>query len=101
MPLAVCDASSVAREDLVPILISGRPSDPETGFSGFNLAFSPNHRWYYYPLMQPDEVLAFKLFDSEMGRPHLTAHTAFDDPASRAGAPRRLSHEIRTIAFLD
>jgi hypothetical protein len=101
MPLGICDAQSVSREDLIPIVISGRPSDPASPFSGYNIAYNPKHRWYYYPNMQPDEVLAFKVFDSDQSRPYLTAHTAFDDPTSRPDAPKRISHEIRTIAFFD
>ena len=104
MPLAVCDASSVSRDDLVPTLIGQMVGQEEVvaePFAGFNLAYNPDQRWYYYPDMQPNEVLAFRLFDSEMERPHLTAHTAFEDPNSRPGAPPRTSHEVRTIAFLD
>ncbi|HXZ68483.1 MAG TPA: CmcJ/NvfI family oxidoreductase [Alphaproteobacteria bacterium] len=100
-PLAICDAQSVSTRDLIPIMISGRPSDPGGPFSGYNLAYNPNHRWWYYPDLQTDEVLAFKIYDSDDERPYLTAHTAFDDPASREGAPKRISHEIRTIAFFD
>ena len=101
MPLAVCDAASVSRGDLVRTLISGKEKSPAGQLAGFNLAYNPDQRWYYYPDMQPDEVLAFRLFDSEMQRPHLTAHTAFEDPNSRTSAPARLSLEVRTIAFLD
>ena len=101
MPLAVCDASSVSRGDLVRTIIGQRSGEGETPYAGFNLAYNPDQRWHYFPDMQPDEVLAFRLFDSEMERPHLTAHTAFVDPNSRPDARTRLSHEIRTIAFLD
>ena len=101
MPLAVCDASSVSRGDLVRTIIGQKPGEAAGPFAGFNLAYNPGQRWYYYPDMQPDEVLAFRLFDSEMSRPHLTAHTAFEHPTSRPGAATRLSHEVRTIAFLD
>ncbi len=50
--------------------------------------------------MQPDEVLAFKLFDSDRSRVQLTGHTAFDDPTSAPDAPARESIEIRTISFI-
>ena len=66
---------------------------------GFNLSFNPQHRWYYAPLMQPDEVLVFKLFDSDRNRVQWTGHTAFDDPTAAQGAPPRESIEIRTISF--
>ncbi|HEY5410324.1 MAG TPA: CmcJ/NvfI family oxidoreductase [Caulobacteraceae bacterium] len=101
MPLAICDASSVSRADLVRTIIGHKEGDQKTPYAGFNLAYNPDQRWFYYPAMQPNEVLAFKIYDSEMQRPHLTAHTAFVDPTSRPGAPTRLSHEIRTIAFFD
>ena len=102
MPLAICDATSVERRDLLNIVIGGRdPVDGYGGFAGFNLAYNPEHRWYYYPLMQPGEVMAFRLFDSDASSPHLTAHTAFEDPSSAPNASKRISHEIRTIAVLD
>jgi hypothetical protein len=100
MPLAVCDATTVSRGDLIRTVIAEKNGEPSP-YSGFNLAYNPDQRWFYYPAMQPGEVLAFKIFDSETDRPHLTAHTAFEDPTSAPGAPPRMSLEIRTIAFLD
>ena len=98
-PLAVCDASTVTADDLVLGLIGTRPEDPGDFLEGFNLAYSPKHRWYYYPRMKPEELLVFKLCDSDGTKPQLTAHTAFDDPSSPPGAPPRQSIEIRTICF--
>ena len=100
MPLAVCDATTVSRADLIPTVISEKNGE-KSPYSGFNLAYNPDQRWSYFPAMRPNEVLAFKIFDSETERPHLTAHTAFEDPTSRPGAPPRMSIEIRTIAFFD
>jgi hypothetical protein len=91
----------VDRGDLVRTVIGSKPGEADTGFAGYNLAWNPAQRWYWHPDMQPGEVLAFKLYDSDQSRPHLTAHTAFADPASSPDAPPRLSHEVRTIAFLD
>jgi len=101
MPLAVCDASSVESGDLVRTIIGHKEGNQQTPYAGFNLAYNPAQRWFYYPLMQPSEVLAFKIYDSDMRGAHMTPHTAFVDPTSRADAPLRLSHEIRTIAFFD
>jgi len=98
-PLAVCDASTVTADDLVLGLIGTRPEDPGDFLEGFNIAYSPRHRWYYYPRMRPEELLVFKLCDSDSTKPQLTAHTAIDDPSSPPGAPPRQSIEIRTIAF--
>lgn len=98
-PLAVCDASTVTDKDLVLGLIGTRPDDPGDFLEGFNVAYSPAHRWYYYPRMRPEELLIFKLCDSDRSKPQLTAHAAIDDPSSPPDAPPRQSLEIRTISF--
>lgn len=86
----------------------GKPETFETdtfrgGFEsgGFVLGFNPAHRWFYYPDMQPDEVLAFRLCDTDDPDLRMTAHTAFEDPTSRPGSPKRMSYELRTIAVMD
>jgi len=100
-PLALCDASSVVREDLNDSEVRGGLDDPKRAtLFGFNLSYSPRHRWYYVPRMQPHEILAFKLFDSDAARVQWTGHTAFDDPTAPPDAPPRESIEIRTISFL-
>jgi hypothetical protein len=106
-PLAVCDASSVVSPDLLEISF-GKPETRESdefagGFDsgGFVLAHNPDHRWFYYPHMQPEEVLAFRLCDTGQSDAHMTAHTAFEDPTAVPGAPKRMSYELRTIAVLD
>jgi hypothetical protein len=101
MPLALCDASSVTEDDLIRTIIGHKEGDQKTPYAGFNLAYNPDQRWFYYPHMQPGEVLAFLIWDSTADRPHSAAHTAFEDPTSPPGAATRLSHEIRTIAFFD
>lgn len=72
--------------------------------AGEKAVFYPADRersyWYYAPRMQPDEILAFKLFDSDRARVQWTGHTAFDDPTAAPDAPPRESIEIRTISFL-
>ena len=100
-PLALCDASSVARADLNDSEIRGGLNDPDRpSMWGFNLSYNPSHRWYYAPRMQPDEVLVFKLFDSDASRVQWTGHTAFDDSTAAPDAPARESIEIRTISFI-
>ena len=100
-PLAVCDASTVVEGDLHDSEIRGGLGDPDrASLWGFNLSYNPQHRWFYAPRMQPDEILAFKLFDSDRSRVQYTGHTAFDDPAAPADAPARESIEVRTISFM-
>jgi hypothetical protein len=100
-PLAVCDASTVRREDLFDSeVVSGLGGLPFSLW-GFNLAYQPDHRWYWVPRMQPWEALVFKLFDSEPGAVQHTAHSAFEDPNTPPGAAPRQSIEVRTIAYLE
>ena len=68
---------------------------------GYNLSYNPAHRWYYVPRMEPWELYAFKLYDSDASRPQWTGHTAIVDPESPADASPRQSMEIRTISFID
>lgn len=105
-PLAVCDASSIEPGDFMNVKF-GKPETMETdtfrgGFEsgGFVLGFNPAHRWFYYPNMQPQEVLAFRLCDTDDRDLRMTAHTAFDDPTSRPGSPKRMSYELRTVAVM-
>jgi hypothetical protein len=95
-PLAICDAVTLAPEDLV---ISERRYPNRIGQT-YAITYNPAHRWYSFPRMRRDEALVFKVYDSLTdGRARWTAHTAFDDPTSPPGAPPRESIEIRTLAF--
>jgi hypothetical protein len=95
-PLAICDARSLAPDDLV---ISER-SYPNRVGQTYAITYNPAHSWYWFPLMRRDEALVFKVFDSlKDGRARWTAHTAFEDPTSPPNARPRESIEIRTIAF--
>ena len=95
-PLAICDARSVAPDDLV---VSERRYPNRVGQT-YAVTYNPDHRWYWFPLMRREEALVFKVYDSlQDGRARFTAHTAFDDPSAPAGARPRESIEIRTLAF--
>ncbi len=96
-PLAVCDAQSIAAGDLVATERRARDRVGEL----YHVSFNPNHRWYYFPDMQPDEVLAIKTYDSAVdGTARFTAHTSFDNPTVRSGATSRESIESRSFVFL-
>src|SRR5262245_267369 len=73
-PLAVCEAGSIQAGDLVPTDLNYRDRTGEV----YSLAFSPGHRWFYYPDMQVDEAMLLKCYDSDRDRARFTAHTAFD-----------------------
>jgi hypothetical protein len=95
-PLAMADARSVAQEDL---LIAERRYPHRIGQT-YRLRYNPQHRWFYFPRMQRDEAIVFKVYDSEKdGRARFTPHTSFDDPTTPAGARPRQSIEARALAF--
>jgi hypothetical protein len=95
-PLALCDARSIALNDVVPSDLIYRDRIGET----YAFVFNRGHRWYYFPLMSPDEVLLLKIYNSAGdGVARLTAHTAFDDPSSPPDARPRRSIELRMLLF--
>lgn len=96
MPLAVCDARSVRPEQLVASDLVYRNRVGET----YSVVFHPDHRWFYVPQMDTDEVLLLKCYDSATdGRARFTPHTAFRDPTTRPDAPPRESIELRALVF--
>jgi hypothetical protein len=96
LPLALCDARSIAASDLVPGDLVYKDKVGET----FSFTHNPAHRWYYFPKLRPDEALLLKIYDSrEDGTARLTAHTAFEDPTTAEGAPPRRSIELRALVF--
>jgi len=96
LPLALCDARSIAASDLVPSDLVYKDKVGET----FSFTYNPAHRWYYFPKLRPDEALLLKIYDSrDDGTARLTAHTAFEDPTTPEGAAPRRSIELRALVF--
>lgn len=112
-PLALCDAQSVAPEDLVVFEIHYHDRVGENYFA----KHADGHRWYFYPEMTGEEALLIKQWDSagELARSGgargdgaapdspctFSFHSAFEDPATRPDAPQRWSIEVRCIALYD
>lgn len=95
-PLAVCDAGSVAPADLIPSDLVYRDRVGET----YSVRFNPEHRWFYVPRMQRDEVLLLKCYDSATdGRSRFSPHSAFEDPTAPAARLPRESIELRAFVF--
>ncbi|UVO50634.1 hypothetical protein M0208_08930 [Sphingomonas sp. SUN019] len=100
VPLALCDARSVATADLLPAdAIFDRDGVDEWSFEGLVVAHSPTHRWHWFGDLDRDEVIMFKTNDSDPERAHSVPHVAFDDPDCPADAPPRASIEMRAIAY--
>ncbi len=95
-PLALCDARTLAPADLIP----AERRHPNRVGEIYQVAYSPAHRWSYFPRMTRDEAVVFKVYDSERdGRARFVPHTSFDLPPTPGGAAPRESLEVRTLAF--
>jgi hypothetical protein len=95
-PLALCDARSIESRDFVPSDLVYRDKIGET----YRFRHNPNHRWFYFPRLEQQEVILLKCYDSkEDGRARFTAHSAFEDPTSLPDAAPRESIEVRALVF--
>ena len=95
-PLGLVDSSTIAPDDLVvaELVYENRVGEIYHG------RYNPAHRWYYLPLMQRDEAVLIKCYDSEKdGRARFSLHSAFADPTTPPDAPPRESIEVRALAF--
>lgn len=95
-PLAVCDARSLSRDDLV----ESEVRYPHRTGHIYHATYAPSHRWSYFSRMDRDEALVFKQFDSVAeGVPRFVPHAAFDHPRMPHDAPLRESIEVRCLAI--
>lgn len=98
VPLALCDATSVAADDLmIADALFDEPGKPEWGFESWLLAANPTHRWHWFPEMTRDEAIIFKTSDSQAMNP--VPHVAFDNPIVPADCHPRASIEMRAVAY--
>src|SRR5665213_614938 len=98
-PLALCDATSMSREDMVVSRLS-IPGGLEVDY----VLYRPNqnHRWFYFRDMEPTEALVFYGMDPAGGPTRrAVAHTAFDDPTCPPDTAPRTSVEVRAVAIFD
>jgi hypothetical protein len=110
MPLALCEGRSVrddegthnTKVDVNEIPTGDALFAPIEGEENMSAAtilhHSPDHRWWYYPDMIPDEVIFIKFYDSDHRTAWRCPHTAFRD-SSRPDANERRSIEFRAIAY--
>lgn len=100
VPLAVCDARTVAAEDVVLAdAIFDMKDAPEWSFEGVVIKFNAAQRWAYFSDMSPDEVIVFKTNDSDPAHPSRVPHSAFNDPNCPPDVTPRASIEMRGIAY--
>ncbi|MGE3302772.1 MAG: CmcJ/NvfI family oxidoreductase [Hyphomonadaceae bacterium] len=94
-PLALIDARSLEEKDL----IAAERRFPNRVGETYAVQHNPNHQWFYFPRMQRNEAIVFKVYDSDPARARWTAHASFKDPNTPADAGPRESIEIRAFAF--
>jgi hypothetical protein len=110
MPLALCEGGSVRDDegtantkvdvDVIPTgddLFVEIPGE-EDMVAATIFHHSPDHKWWYFPDMTPDEVIFIKFHDSDHTRAWRAPHTAFRD-TSRPDAQERRSMEYRAVAY--
>lgn len=94
-PLAMCDITSSPDDDFFKLYLQYRDRVGEN----YVMKHNPEHKWYYFPDMEPNKVITLKTYESEKDRARFVGHSAFEDPTSPPDANLRESVEIRTIAF--
>ena len=102
MPLAICDMTTVAFEDMVAADAWSQTEQPRKLVS-YRLAYNPTQRWYYFPRMTPRETLIFKQYDTRQETPSLRTafHGAIQDPTTPDDAPLRQTIEVRLLALFE
>ena len=110
MPLALCDGRTVrddegthnTKVDVDEIPTGDALFAPIEGEENMSAAtifhHSPDHRWWYFPDMTPEEVILIKFYDSDHRGAWRCPHTAFRD-TTRPDARQRRSLEFRAIAY--
>lgn len=102
MPLAVCDARTVLKADLVEadgVYDAGEPPWPTA--EAYLVRHNPAHRWLYFSGMRPGEALIFRAYGNEPTPVPGAPHVAFTDPGCPASAGPRISVEARAYAVFD
>ncbi len=108
-PLALLDYRSVGDDEGEPnllLFVEKLPDpgnvpdipDPDAMPAGSIFAHQQQHRWWFFPDLTADEVLLFKLHDTDHSVAWRVPHTAFEAPYAKDAVPRE-SVEFRTIAF--
>ena len=101
MPLALCDAGSVDCDDLISVAMTGIAPEGRQS-RHLSLRHRDGQRWYYYPYMTTNELLAFKLgeFWKVPAPVRNCFHSAFSHPDTPENAEKRQSCEHRVSVLV-
>lgn len=105
-PMAVCDASSMSKEEMQTYSHDPKPPPQNYMLPLPNLATlsttALEHRWFSFPDMTNEEWMVFKTYDSAGPQPSngVGVHSAFNDPSTQPDDPSRESIEARVVCFI-
>lgn len=100
VPLALCDARTLAAADLILAdAVFDEAGKPEWSFEGLVVAHSAAHRWLAFTDLTASEAILFKTHDSDPARATHVPHVAFDLPDHPDDATPRVSIEMRATAW--
>jgi hypothetical protein len=103
MPLAICEPNTLERSDIFPSTMVGVAPEGRTSHH-LALRFNTGQKWFYYPEMTTNELLAFKLCEFSKADPGAAPqnvfHSAFRDPNAPSDAEERQSCEHRVGVLL-
>lgn len=101
-PLAICDTRTIRPQDRVEQSNAiGPMTDPTKVFAITLARYNPDHRWFYFPNMQLDDLLIFRGADTDPDDNPNVFHSSFADPTAGAAAVSRISVESRFFCFYD
>ena len=96
-PLAVIDWQSLPLADVIGYFYTGRGRDSLVAAPVHN----PDHKFWYFPQMQTDEVLVFTQLNQQPDQAVYCPHTSFNIPGVADDAPPRRSIETRLLAIFE
>jgi hypothetical protein len=101
-PLAVCDGRTIRQEDRIPLgAVIGAEDDPTKVFETTLARYHPDHRWFYFPNMEQDDLLIFRGADTDPERNLNVFHSSFADPTAGLATIPRVSVESRFFCFFE
>jgi hypothetical protein len=99
-PLAVCDNTTLAVPDICSHSWSPK-QEPGYTFRSSLIQYDAGQRWYYFPKMAGDDLILFRIYDSEIHFNSGAAHSSFDNRRADPDAKARESVEARFFVYFD
>jgi hypothetical protein len=102
LPVAFCDNRTVTPAETRPFKYTGYVAGGRS-FDALSIVKPDDpsiHGWHVFPELKPDEVVAFRTYDTDLigtGGTYFTPHSAFPDPDVAPGNPGRFSIELRVL----